>query len=591
MATSGSFTTSYYKNLSMMVSWTVKERSIENNTTTIEWTLKGQRNDTAYGYITCGGFKVVIDGTTVYAKSEDYRVNVYNGTVVASGTHTLTHDAEGNKSFTAYAEAGIYYHSVNCTGSKSFDLDQIPRVSVPTLSASSVNFGSNITIYTNRKSANFTHHLYYAVNGGAEVGIAPDIGSSYTWTVPYELMSNIPNDPSAKIMFRLYTFNGGTNIGNNTIEFTATVPDNDSTKPEVSMTLSPVSSLPAAFAGLYIQGKTKVKAALSATGRYGATIKSYIMSVAGGNYGTNAGYTSNFLSQYGTHTVTGYATDSRKITGSASQDISVIAYSKPTISAEAYRCDANGNKSDSGTYLKIFAKRTYSKVMSGDTQYNFCLIRYRYKLTAASSYSAWTTILARDSLSSDEVTTGALLGGTIAVDSSYQVQIQVVDDIGESAATTINIPTDKVYWHRDGARNSLTFGGYVEEDNTFAIAEGIEFKVKGEKWVDLGLHTNVNPSAYTSVGHTPADSNCCYRVVNGNHVYIAFNCAFTYSGSSIRVNANAIPENLRPKKTVYALCTATNTVAINVNTSGVVNIVTASSADIAWIDGYIDYFV
>lgn len=592
MATSGSFNTSYYKNLSMMVSWSVKERSIENNTTTIAWTLKGQRNDTAYGYITCGGFKVVIDGTTVYAKSTDYRVDVYNGTVVASGTHTLTHDAEGNKSFTAYAEAGIYYHSVNCTGSQSFDLDQIPRVSVPTLSASSVNFGSNITIYTNRKSSGFTHHLYYAVNGGAEVGIVPDIGDSYTWTVPYDLMSNIPNAKSATIMFRLYTFSSGTNIGNNTITFTATVPANSNTLPSVSMTLSPVGSLPAAFSGLYIQGKTKVKAALSATGKHGATIRSYSMNIDGGNYGSAQAYTSGFLSKYGTFTVTGSATDSRGNTNTVSQDIEVIPYSSPKIQdVQAVRCDADGNQSDTGTYLKISAKRNYSKVVSGNVQKNFCEIRYRYKAASADSFSSWVTILPRDSVESDEIVTGALLNGTLSNQISYVVQVQAIDDIGEKPYTEIPIATEKVYCHRDGAKRSFTFGGYVEEENTFAIAEGIEFKVKGEKWVDLGLSSNVTPSTYTYVGHTPADSDCCYRVVNGNHVYIAFNCAFTYSGDPIRVNANLIPEELRPKKTVYALCTATNTVAINVNTSGAVNIVTASSADITWIDGYIDYFI
>lgn len=473
MATSGSFATAYYKHLCMQVSWLIKSQSIENNTTTLSWTLKGLRDDTATGYITCGGFKVVIDGTTVYSKSTDYRVDVYNGTVVASGEITIAHDAEGKKSFTGYVEAGIYYHSVNSSGSGTFTLTDIPRVSVPTLSASSVNFGSAITVYTNRKSSSFTHHLYYSVNGGAEVGITPDIGTSFTWTVPYDLISKIAaSDKKATIMFRLYTFNGETNIGNNTISFTATVPDNSTTKPTVSMMLSPVGSLPSAFSGLYIQGKTKVKATLSATGKYGATIKSYSMSAEGGSYGSKENYTSGLLMQYGTRSITGYATDSRDFTGNTSQSITVIAYSKPTISAQAYRCDANGNKSSTGTYLRISATRSYAKVMSGSTQKNFCLIRYRYKLTSASSYSAWTTILAGNSTSSDSVTTGALLSGVLSVSSSYLVQIQALDDIGEYAETTITISTEAIHTHK--TKNGLGLGKYSEKENTLDMGWGIE---------------------------------------------------------------------------------------------------------------------
>lgn len=601
MASSGSFTTSSYKNLSMMVSWSVKSQSIEKNTTTISWSLKGYRTDGATGFITCGGFKVVINDVTVYSQSNDYRVNVYNGTVVASGTLDISHDSEGNKSFTASAEAAIYYWAVNCSGSGSFSLPQIPRVSVPTLSASSVNFGSKITIYTNRKSSSFTHHLYYSVNGGDEVGITPNIGSSYTWTVPYDLMSNIPNAKSATIMFRLYTFSGETNIGNNTINFTATVPDNSTTRPSLTIdSLIPVSNLSSPFDTLFIQGKSKVQANFTCAGKYGASIKTCTMSVDGKSYGSSNDYTSAYLSSYGEKTVTITTTDSRGISNSISQNITVIAYSDPKIQdVVAVRCDVDGNQTTSGTYLKIIAKRNYSKVVSDGVQKNFCKIRYRYKIASASSYSSWVVILAGDALDSDEIVTGALLGA-LSNASSYLVQVQAIDDVGKYGLTTISIPTERVYWHRDGARNSLTFGGYVEEDNTFAIADGIEFKVKSEKWVSLGLSANVAESEYT-FGRADG-KGCHYRVVNGNHVFVAFNCAFTYSGSSITLNANTLPAGLRPPRNVYALCPiAGRAVArVIVNASGNVLIdwvqslttgVTTSSLDVSWIDGYIDFFV
>ena len=165
--------------------------------------------------------------------------------------------------------------------------------------------------------------------------------------------------------------------------------------------------------------------------------------------------------------------------------ITVIGYSKPQIlptngesDVVAARCDAEGNLDDAGTYLIIKARRSYSPVMAGGVQKNFCKIQYRYKANGG-SYSAWTTILADSSMESDEVVTEALLGGALSARATYQVQVQAIDDIGEYARTTITVPTEQVYWHRDGARMSFEFGGYVEEDNTFGIAAGITFKPKG----------------------------------------------------------------------------------------------------------------
>lgn len=600
MASSGSFNTTGYEGRYLTFEWSVQSQDIASNTTVIAWTLKGAGNAVS-GYYLTQNIKVTINGAIVYSKPKsEGQIQLRNGTVVATGTHTLTHNDEGNCSFSAYAEAGIYLWDVNCTGSGNFDLPQILRASVPTLSANSVNFGSNITIYTNRKSSGFTHHLYYSVNGGAEVGITDGIGDSYTWAVPYDLMSNIPSAKSATVMFRLYTFSGGTNIGNNTISFTATVPANSNTLPSVSMTLSPVGSLPAAFSGLYIQSKTKVKAALSATGKHGATIRSYSMNIDGSNYGSSQAYTSGFLSKYGTFAVTGSATDSRGNTNTVVQNIEVIPYSSPKIQdVQAVRCDADGHASDTGTYLKISAKRSYSKIVSGNVQKNFCEIRYRYKLAAASSYSAWTTILAKTS-GSDEVTTAALLNGALSIQSSYVVQVQAIDDIGENSYTTITIPTEKVFSHRDGARNSITYGGYIEEDNTFTIAEGMKFKVKSEEWISLGLSAAVSEPEY-AYGRAEG-TGCHYRVVNGNHVFVAFNCAFTHSGMAITINAAALPTVLRPPRNVYALCPIGSTALARVRANASGNILvdwvqmlntgeTTSSMDVQWIDGYIDFFV
>jgi hypothetical protein len=249
------------------------------------------------------------------------------------------------------------------------------------------------------------------------------------------------------------------------------------------MALSPVSSLPSQFENLYIQGVTKVKAMVSATGQYGAEIRDYSAKVDGVSYDSSADYTSSYLAQSGRKMVLGYATDSRGFTGENQQEIDVIAYSTPKLeSTSAVRCDEDGNESDSGTYLKITARRSYSLVMSNGEQKNFCGIQYRYTQDG-NSWSQWSTILDRHSFSSDSVTTAPLLDGSLSSELSYVVHVMAIDDVGRYAETYITVSTANVYWHRDGARNALGLGKYNERDN--AVDSDWDFYMNGHKVTDL----------------------------------------------------------------------------------------------------------
>ena len=484
MASNGSFNTSSYKNLSLLFSWEIKSQSIENNTTTISWSLKGHRTDGATGYITCGGFKVVINGKTVYSKSTDYRVDVYNGTVIASGTETIPHNSDGTKSFSASAEGAIYYSTVNSSGEGTWTLTPIARASEIT-ALGNITLGNKCSVKWTPKSAAYRYKIKFVIGKWSDTTgvIHPNTTNEYTYTgytIPLDAANQITDAKTGTLSATLYTYSdsGGTaQVGyESTKTSTAKVPDNSQTKPSVSMTLSPVGALPDAFSGLYIQGKTRVKAAFTGSGKYGASIASYGMTVEGKGYYGASDYTSEYLSQYGEIKVNGYAADSRDYVGSVGMTIPVISYAKPKIqpiSGEsgvvAARCDGDGNISDSGTYLKIKAKRVYSKVVSDGVQKNFCRIRYRYRADASGNWSGWTTIL-ESTAESDEVTTGALLDGALAVNTTYLVQVQASDDIGEDGSTTISVPTEKIYMHRNGAMEAIGFGTYVSESNLMDLA-------------------------------------------------------------------------------------------------------------------------
>ena len=427
------------------------------------------------------------------------------------------------------------------------------------------------------------------------------------------IYNKLPSSTEGKLRFtfRAYSDSAYSNqIGADSYkEITLSIPNIDETQPTASLTLTPVTPLYAPLNALYIKGKSQVKATLSeGAGKYGASIVSYKVSIGGKT--ENSPYTSDYLTSSGDVTVTGTVTDSRGFSRTYTSTITVMDYAAPRIlpaSGEdeviAARCDEAGNLNANGIYLRIKAKREYSRL----EQKNLCQIQYRYRADGG-TFTAWTTILAADA-SSDEVDTGAILG-TLDVTSSYFVQVRALDYVGEATSTSITISTEKVYWHRAGSRGSFAFGKYAEEDNTFDIAEDKtaifrgEVRFPGEAWVSRALGTGVAESTVNS-GRW-GGSGLFYRVcAGGKHIYVAFNCSFAASSSTVRVDANAIPSAYRPPYDVYALCPfgyadgGRGIATVSVSPSGIVNIYslhrltgTASGTEtVAWIDGYIDFWI
>lgn len=552
---------------------------------------------------------------------------------VLLGTHSvgsIDHNGDGTKSIvisgSVSAPTATSFNGHTSSGSGTATFDTIPRASsIDSLVCATKYFTGQMTYKYTPQSSSFYNRCNVALNiNGTHtavktINLGQKAASQQTATVTLTaaelttIYNALPNTDKGKLRFTFRTYSDSgysTQVGDPSVrEIDLYIPNDSTTQPTATVAVTPVSSLASPFNTLYIAGRTKVDVNFTnGAGKYKATVTGYEMSVGGVTYGSP--YTSGYLTEPGEVSVISRVTDSRGFTRVYTTKITVIAYAPPKIQdVVAERCDKNGNPSESGTYLKITATRSYHKVVSGGVQKNFCQIRYRYKLNNAASYSSWETILAGSSTGSDTIVTGALLGGALSAQNTYLVQVQAIDDIGEYGYTTITVPTEVVYWHRDGARGSLTFGGYVEEDDTFAIAPGKTFKVKsttGEDvvvsdtgWIDLGLADTVSESG-SNVGRN--GKGCYYRVINGNHVYVAFNCACTFANELLRVNLNAIPAQYCPVRNAYALVPTggRSIVRLIANHSGLVlvewvQIMSAAtqttSADVKWIDGYIDYWV
>lgn len=469
--------------------------SASTNSSVVTASLYYKRNNSGFTTKGTGTFAMNIGG---YVKVVSQYISITESEWVLAMTlsRNITHKPDGTKSIEIIGGGNIPDTTLTSSECRdTVDLDTIPReTTLSKLSCSTSYFDGELSFRYDVKNSTSYNRCNISLNiNGTHTGIkAIYLGKRETGldestvTLSAEeleaIYNKLPNTNTGVLRFTLHTYSdsGYSNqIGNsNYKDITLYIPNNSTTKPTVSMSLSSVNSLSSTFSSLYIQGKSKVKASFSgSSAKYGATITSYSMTVSGlGTY--ESPYQSGWLSKSGSITVTGTAKDSRGFSNSITQTITVIPYSKPAVipyadkaSIVCARCTQDGKLSSSGTFLRIEAGRKYSKVISNSAQKNFCLLRYRYKKESATDYSSWTTLLAKTSTSSDEVAK-TLENIVTDIKSSYIVQIGVVDDIGEvPTPLEFFVPTDSVAMHLRQGGKGLGIGKYSEIDNVLDIAD------------------------------------------------------------------------------------------------------------------------
>lgn len=481
MASSGSFNTSGYSasdgSRYLTFSWEEVSQSIENNTTTISWSLKG--GGTSSQYIYAGNFKVVIAGQTVYSVDNSNRIQLRSGTVVASGTFTFTHKDDGTQGFTASAEGGIYTYAVNCTGSGTFTLDTIARASQPSLvtypnSTANVGyFGETFSIHMNRKSSAFTHTVRYEY-GDRSGTIATGVGTGTTWAVPLSFMNDIPAATSASGRIYVDTYNGSTKVGTKYTGFTVTVPA--SVKPSCSFVLEDITGVDDIY-GSPVKGLSKIKITVSAELAYSSPIAAYAITANGAKY-SGATATTDVLRTAGTSTVTATVTDKRGRTGSVSYDMNVQDYTAPAVTAlSVMRCNADGTRNKRGSCVKV----TFSAEVSSMDGKNTAAYSLKYKKTSESDY----TTVNFTNLANNYAPANSTHIFEASTGSSYDVVVLAVDrhNASNPATKSVKAPTASAIFSWRGFLNSSTnqkeegagIGKVPEKPNTLQVGWDAEF--------------------------------------------------------------------------------------------------------------------
>lgn len=406
MASNGSFNTSAYDGRYLKFSWSVQSQSVANNTTKISWRLEGAGTGSA-SYYKAGNFKVVIDGSTVYSTGQNDRINLYNGTLVASGTYTFTHNSSGAKSFTASAQAGIYTYAVNCSGSGSFTLPTIARVStINSVTGSKItdNFKVNYTEY----SSAFTNNLLIAVNGQSTAQTITDYQNGATFSLSTALKNAIysatATSKTVTLSFKLATYNGSTLVGTSSAT-TVTVTVNNSNPTVGGITYADTNNATVAITGnnqyiirnksalrvtltnlSAINGASLVKVELNIGGNTttvtlsGTTVASQVVNIGAINLSSDS-------------TLTVKLTDSRGNTATSNVTVLIYDWVAPTAVISCAR------QSNYYTDTNLLVNANYSSLGG----HNTVTIKAYTKLSSASSYGSaiditngQTTVLSLD---------------------------------------------------------------------------------------------------------------------------------------------------------------------------------------------------
>lgn len=311
--------------------------------------------------------------------------------LVENKTFTATHNADGTGKATIHWKWGVnssWAGIQNISGSFEITLPNIPRISKPTLSVNTVNFGGKVTINTNRASSSFTHRLWYKYGSTSWIEITPtaSVGASYEWTVPKDLMNQIPNSTSLSITVACDTYYGGSYLGYDSAALTATVPTTEDCYPTISgIAWSKTSSEPDTWP-LTQNVSAGTMTMRGVAGAYGSTIKSYSLTFAGYS-STQSSLTVPNIASSGTLSAVAKVTDSRNRSFTKTVSFVVYTYSKPQASYSVYRCDASGKEDDSGEYMYVKATATYTTVPALSSGNAIAQLQVKYKQHSASNYA------------------------------------------------------------------------------------------------------------------------------------------------------------------------------------------------------------
>lgn len=434
MATSGTIKTDVLDKSYFWVQWSQSSQSVENNSTTINWSC-GFNPGRQYYTNAIKMNAVTINGVEVYSGGTYSNITDYENRTFASGTLKIAHNSDGSKSFTISGFSGwIYDSGTTYASAQSFTLTTIPRAS--SVSCSAADIGSNATISISRASSSFTHTLTYAFGSLSGTIATKTSSTSISWALPTTFYAQIPNSKNGTGSITCQTYNGSTLIGSKTCSFVATA-NEAASKPTLAPTVVDSNTATTALTGdsaKFIKYYSMASVATGAKARNSATLKSQKI-VCGAKSLTTA---SGTISAVENGSFTFSATDSRGYTTTQTVNKTLVEYVKLTCSMEA-------GAPTTGGVVKIKASGNYWNGNFGKVA-NTLTVQYRYKVQG-NTYSSWTTATATKS--------GNTYSANISISglnylNTYVFQVRAIDKLATVNSNEQTRKTTPVFdWGKD----------------------------------------------------------------------------------------------------------------------------------------------
>lgn len=365
----------------------------------------------------------------------------------SASTRTITINTNGSYSWDRTEEGGDSGSELYAFGG---DFEMSPK-SVPssptiTVAASSVNLGSSVNITT----ANGSSGAMTATIGNHTETVMTVGNGTNPWTPTLATWGTYITGSSAVATLRW---------NNVSTTISVVMPEDTNTKPTIS-TIG--TTLVNGLNNLYVQSRSKVTVNVTASGKYGASITAYSITMNGVTYNTN-GATSGVLNNSGTNTISVTVTDSRGFTSTSSTTITVQAYTAPTItSANIFRSTSAKAADPNGTYITYNFYTTVASVNSNNAK------KYglQYRTQGASS---WTSTEGTLSAYTSTQTSIAYGSGNISTTTVYEARAYVKDSFQTVYSTIFTIPTASVIMDFNTAGTGGGIGMYTQAANQLDI--------------------------------------------------------------------------------------------------------------------------
>lgn len=402
--------------------------------------------------ITANSFKISANSS---ATADDWSYSLDDG--ITGTTFSTTAATSASCTVTGLSPNTTYYVRVMVRKKSNHVLGETSTTTVKTLGgaiinscptitadASSVSFKINATVY----SADYSYYLYIRNGSTDYVAFAARTWSAgtadrtftLTQTERADLLEAMASIKSFTATIALVTKSGSTQIGS-TSTTTCTV---QTTEANSAPTLSAFTyydgrSATATVTGndqSLIQGYSYLYVAPgTATAKNSASIVKYAASCNGKTVSNTTGAVINLgaVSATGSLDVVVTVTDSRGYTKSVTQKVTVMAYSKPRVSSISLR-----RTNDIEAEMQLIFSGSISSILVGGTEKNSLkYVRYRYKLTSATSYGSYVSILGAVTKSGNSFSYSNLELLSLDANSSYDFHIQIQDALTSNSSTDL----------------------------------------------------------------------------------------------------------------------------------------------------------